>query len=58
MYGCRDGGVGGGWEHPLVEAELWRGEEGDNGLVAGAVIVEAVQPQHKALVACRHGSRF
>ena len=57
-YGCRDGGVGGGGEHPLVEAELRQGEEGDDGLVAGAGIVEAVQPQHKVLVACRHDSGF
>lgn len=37
-------------------AELRRGEEGADGLVGGAGVAEAVQPQHEAPVAGRHGA--
>lgn len=52
-----NGGVGRGGERPLGEAELRRGEEGADGLVGGAGVAEAVQPQHEAPVAGRHGTR-
>lgn len=48
-----DGGVRGGGERPLGEAELRRGEEVADGLVGRAGVAESVQPQHEAPVAGR-----
>lgn len=51
-----DGGVGGGREGPLGVIELRGREEGADGLVSGAGVAQAVEPENEATGGGGHGA--